>query len=217
VAESIAESPPLNELWDEEKNGAAASVLLRSFRAAWWRCENGHSFQRSPRSMLSDSSCADCRRGPSARSIATARPSLVPLWNPEKNGDLSPSAVDVAHAGNAWWLCLKGHDFQRSPLLMMRDSSCPVCAVAEKSLAVTNPAVAAEWHPKKNGDITPAQVGADHVMNAWWLCPKGHEYQATVRSRARGSRNCSIFLGWPRTPRKRPCRLGAVQRSPRSA
>ena len=80
---------------------------------------------------------------------------------------------------------------------MMRDSSCPVCAVAETSLAVTNPSVAADWHPKKNGDITPAQVGADHVMNAWWLCPKGHEYQATVRSRARGNRNCfTCYGGW---------------------
>jgi hypothetical protein len=80
---------------------------------------------------------------------------------------------------------------------MMKDSSCPECAVAETSLSVTNPAVAAEWHPHKNGDITPSQVGADHVMNAWWLCPKGHEYQATVRSRARGSRTCaSCYGGW---------------------
>ncbi|MDB4944542.1 MAG: hypothetical protein JWP97_4076 [Labilithrix sp.] len=197
MADSIADSAPLNRLWDEKKNGPAGSVLVRSFRPAWWRCENGHSFQRSPRSMLSDSSCADCRRGPSARSVATARPSLVPLWNAEKNGDVSPSAVDAAHAGNAWWRCLKGHDYQRSPLLMIKDSTCPVCSVADHSLAVTNPTVAAEWHPRKNGAITPAQVGADHVMNAWWLCPKGHEYQATVRSRARGSRNCSTcYGGW---------------------
>jgi len=197
VAESIADSPLLSKLWDDRKNGAAASVLMRSFRSAWWRCENGHSFQRSPRSMLSDSVCPDCRRGPSTNSIAKARPSIVPLWNAEKNGDLSPSTVDATHPGNAWWRCTKGHDFQRAPLLMVRESSCPVCAVAEKSLAVTHPAVAAEWHPKRNGEVTPAQVGAEHVMNAWWLCPNGHEYQATVRSRARGSRNCfTCYGGW---------------------
>jgi hypothetical protein len=121
----------------------------------------------------------------------------VPLWNAERNGDLSPSAVDAAHTGNVWWRCSKGHDFQRAPLLMMKDSSCPVCAVAEKSLAAANPAVAAEWHPKRNGEVTSAQVDADHVMNAWWLCPNGHEYQATVRARARGSRRCpTCFGGW---------------------
>jgi hypothetical protein len=80
---------------------------------------------------------------------------------------------------------------------MVRESTCPVCALAEKSLAVTSPAVAAEWHATKNGEITPAQVDADHVMSAWWLCPQGHEYQATVRSRARGSRNCpTCYGGW---------------------
>ena len=197
MAESIADSPLLSKLWDDKKNGAAASVLVRSFRAAWWRCDNGHSFQRSPRSMLGDSSCPGCRGGPTTNSIAKARPGLVSLWNVEKNGDRSPSTIDVAHAGNAWWRCPKGHDFQRPPLIMMRDSDCPICVVAEKSLAITNPSVAAEWHPKRNGEITPAQVGADHVMNAWWLCPNGHEYQATVRSRARGSRSCpTCYGGW---------------------
>jgi superfamily II DNA or RNA helicase len=147
--------------------------------------------------MLSDSSCPDCRRGPTKNSIAKARPSLVPLWNVEKNGDASPTTVDATHAGNAWWRCPKGHDFQRPPLVMVRDASCPVCAAAEKSLAATNPAVAAEWHPKRNGEITAVHVDADHLMNAWWLCPNGHEYQATVRSRARGNRRCpTCYGGW---------------------
>jgi hypothetical protein len=147
--------------------------------------------------MLSDFACPDCRRGPITNSIAKARPSLIPLWNAKKNGDLSPTTVDAAQVGNTWWRCPKAHEFQRSPLLMIRDSSCPVCAVAEKSLATINPVVAAEWHPKRNGEITPTQIGADHVMNAWWLCPNGHDYQATVRSRARGSRNCpTCYGGW---------------------
>src|SRR5262245_24691991 len=142
MAESISDNPTLSRLWDDKKNGAAEAVLVRSFRPAWWRCENGHSFQRSPRAMLSDSSCPDCRRGPAVNTIAKVRPTLVPLWNPGKNGELSPRTVDVAHTGNMWWRCLKGHDYQRPPLLMARDSSCPHCAAAEMALAVTNPTVA---------------------------------------------------------------------------
>ena len=197
MAESIAGHPLLSKLWDETRNGAAASVLVRSFRPAWWRCDNGHSFQRSPRSMLSDSACPECRRGPSAKSLAQARPSLVPLWNVEKNGALTPATVDVTHTGRAWWRCPQGHDFERAPLLMVRDSSCPVCAVAARSLALVSPAVAAEWHPERNGAITPSQVDADHIMYAWWCCPNGHDYQATVRSRVRGSGKCpTCFGGW---------------------
>ncbi len=196
MAESIAAHPLLSKLWDDKKNGTAASVLVRSFRPAWWRCENGHSFQRSPRSMLSDSTCPVCHRGATTNSIAKARPSLVPLWHPEKNGEQRPTGVETTHAGNCWWRCPRGHDFQRPPLLMLHDSSCPTCALAKSSLAAVNPAVASEWHPKRNGEMKPDQVGVDHMMSAWWLCPKGHEYQATVRSRAKGSKCPTCFGGW---------------------
>ena len=195
MADFIAGDPLLGKLWDTKKNGPSDAVQTRSFRPAWWLCENGHAFQRSPRSMLSDSACPSCRR-PSTSSLAKARPGLVPLWNADKNPGLSPSTVDPTHAGNVWWRCLKGHDFQRSPLLMLRDSACPVCSVASKSLAVTNPAVAAEWHLVRNGEVRPDQVDADHVMNAWWLCPKGHEYQATVRTRTRGRGCPTCYGGW---------------------
>lgn len=197
MAESIDTNEQLSKLWDASKNGEPTKVLAHSYRQMWWRCPKGHAFQRAPRAMLSNSDCPECSAGPLAKSIADVRPSLVPMWSTEKNGELSPTRVDATHTGNAWWRCDKGHDFQRSPLLMVRDISCPVCAVAEKSLATTAPAIAAEWHPVRNGDLSPDQVDADHVMNVWWQCPKGHEYQATVRSRARGSRRCpSCYGGW---------------------
>ena len=197
MADSIADSAMLQKLWDEGKNGPASAVEVRSFRTAWWRCENGHAFQRSPRSMLGDPSCPECKKGPSARSLAKARPSLVPLWDGAKNGTLTPTTVDAAYSGMAWWRCPSGHEFQRAPLLMVRDASCPVCAIAERSLATLAPGVAAEWHPTRNGAVTPAQVEVDHVMNAWWRCPNGHEYQATVRARSRGSKRCpTCYGGW---------------------
>ena len=34
-------------------------------------------------------------------------------------------------------------------------------------------------------------------MNAWWVCPNGHEYQATVRARTQGNRRCpTCYGGW---------------------
>ena len=185
MSDSIETHPLLSKLWDAEKNGAATGATARSFRTAWWRCEHGHAFERSPRAMVADPACPQCKLGPKKTSFADTRPQLAKRWHPEKNGALTPSAVDAAHAGSVWWRCAKGHDFERAPLLMTRDDSCPICALADKSLAVVAPAVAAEWHAEKNGAITPAHVDADHVMSAWWLCPNGHEYQATVRARAR--------------------------------
>ncbi len=197
MAESIDAHPLLLKLWDETKNGAAAAVGTASYRPAWWRCDKGHAFQRSPRAMVSDPACPTCALGPRTTFVADSAPALARLWHTEKNGALTPATIDVAHTGPIWWRCDNGHEFQKPPLLMARDASCAVCAASEKSLAVTSPNVAAEWHPKRNGEITPAQVDPDHVMNAWWLCPNGHEYQATVRSRVRANRRCpTCYGGW---------------------
>lgn len=197
MAESIAAHPSLSQLWDETRNGGAASVPARSFRLAWWRCARGHSFQRSPRSMLSDASCPNCSRGEVKCSLGELRPSLAPLWHPDRNGTTTAVSTDVAETRAVWWRCPDGHDFQRSPILMVRDASCPVCASAGESLAAISPTIAAEWHPTRNGSVVATQVGGDHIMNAWWLCPNGHDYQATVRSRVRASRSCpTCYGGW---------------------
>ena len=58
-----------------------------------------------------------------------------------------------------------------------------------KSLAETNPELAAQWHPTKNGDLTPKQVSRSARMKVWWICNQGHEWQATIANRNRGS-NC---------------------------
>lgn len=79
---------------------------------------------------------------------------------------------------------------------MLGDDACPECALERNSLASVAPNVAAEWHPTRNA-VTPTAVDPDHLMNVWWLCPNGHEYQATVRSRARSGRRCpKCYAGW---------------------
>ncbi|MCB1282373.1 MAG: DEAD/DEAH box helicase family protein, partial [Salinibacterium sp.] len=194
MAETVAQTPALAALWDADKNSQAAdAVPARNFRSAWWRCPQGHSFQRAPRMMLRDSSCPTC--GVASTSFATEHPHLVKLWHPSKNSGLEPAAVDSRHAAELWWQCERGHAFRRAPLQMGHDASCPTCALAEVSLAARFPTIAAEWHPERNGDITPEAVDADHQMNAWWRCERGHEFQATVRSRCRANRRCPVCYG----------------------
>ena len=194
MAESVADNPTLAKLWDTDKNDSqAGDVPSHNYRAAWWRCGQGHSFQRAPRMMLRDASCPTC--GVATTSFAAEYAGLAKLWHPDKNGQVTPSDIDARHAGSCWWRCEKGHSFQRAPLQMVHEAGCPHCALAGESLAAKHPPLAAEWHPDKNGDIAPDQVHADHMMTAWWRCAKGHEFQATVRSRVRGSQRCPICYG----------------------
>lgn len=196
MTDSVADDVGLSEVWDASKNAQEArDTPLRSHRAVWWKCSEGHSFQRSPRMMLRDSGCPTC--GVRSSSFAVEHPGLVRLWHGEKNEGLAPSDVDARHTGGVWWRCEAGHAFRRSPLLMKHDASCPHCSLAEGSLAIRHPAIAAEWHPTRNGEVTPNQIDPNHVMTAWWLCQKGHEFRATVRSRTRGSSRCpTCYAKW---------------------
>lgn len=199
MAETIADHPTLLAIWDPTKNAEKASAILsHSYHPAWWKCSAaGHSFQRAPRMMLSNAACPQCKLGTASTSFADKQPALAALWHAEKNGTLGPRDVDSTHAGYCWWRCPKGHDFRRAPVVMLRDAACPSCALAQTSLAAVNPAAAAEWNQARNGQVTPHDVEADHMMNAWWTCPKGHDYQATVRSRAKGGRRCPVcYGGW---------------------
>ena len=52
------------------------------------------------------------------------------------------------------------------------------------------PELAKEWHPTKNGALTPDAVTAQSNRGVWWLCGAGHEYKATVASRVARNTGC---------------------------
>lgn len=59
-------------------------------------------------------------------------------------------------------------------------------------LATVYPDVAKEWHPTKNTSITPFEVSPTSNRKAWWICRKGHEWQARIGSRTLKKSGCPI-------------------------
>lgn len=60
--------------------------------------------------------------------------------------------------------------------------------VIKDSLSTRYPNLAKQWHPSKNGSLTPSvfKCGSDH--RAWWLCPTcGHEWQTSISHRVNGT------------------------------
>ena len=55
----------------------------------------------------------------------------------------------------------------------------------KNSLSYCYPEVAAEWHPTRNGGLTPDRVNKKARLKAWWLGKCGHEWQMTVSARTR--------------------------------
>lgn len=56
-----------------------------------------------------------------------------------------------------------------------------------QSLQIEKPDLAKEWHPTKNGSLTPDQINANSSKYAWWLGECGHEWRSQIGSRFRGT------------------------------
>jgi hypothetical protein len=90
-----------------------------------------------------------------------------------------------------WWLCEFGHEWASPPYSRTKGSGCPVCANKQvfsgfNDLATTDPSLAEEWHPTKNGSTSPRDVTAGSGKKVWWLCDHGHEWVSTVANRSFG-------------------------------
>jgi Zn finger protein HypA/HybF involved in hydrogenase expression len=124
-------------------------------------------------------------------SLAAKYPKLAAQWHPRKNRFILPIDVTPGSGKKVWWICKKGHEWLTSVAHRTKGRGCPYCAGKKASLnynlAVKFPNVAKQWHPFKNGAITPIQILPKSGKKFWWLCEHAHEWQAVVQSRTRGN------------------------------
>ncbi len=64
-----------------------------------------------------------------------------------------------------------------------------------RSLAEARPDISAQWHPTKNGELTPDKIASRSSKKVWWLCDKGHEFQQTVDKRVSRGYGCPFCSG----------------------
>jgi predicted RNA-binding Zn-ribbon protein involved in translation (DUF1610 family) len=59
-------------------------------------------------------------------------------------------------------------------------------------LATKRPDLAVEWHPTKNGELTPYDVTCSARKDIWWQCEKRHEWNIVMYSRVNNNSGCPI-------------------------
>jgi len=103
------------------------------------------------------------------------------------------------------WKCLKENckeSFKASWANIFSHHGCGVCHGKQvgisNCLETKNPELAKEWHPTKNGDLTPFDVTISSGIEPWWQCkdnPK-HVWQASIanRNKENGCPYCSHRL-----------------------
>ena len=135
--------------------------------------------------------------------LATVNPKLAAEWDTDMN-TLSPEDVTFGSSKKVWWKCIKGHEWKTTVNCRSRGEGCPYCKhkipiPGETDLATMSPDIASEWHPRKNGRLTPRDVTMYSNKKVWWKCQYGHEYEARIsnRTRKRGCPYCSGRLVIP--------------------
>lgn len=132
---------------------------------------------------------------PLGESLADKCPEIAKEWAYDLNAPLLPEHFRPQANRKVWWRCENGHVWKTTPNIRVgQGTGCPKCprpdyrAVTDgRSLAMLNPDLAREWHPEKNGQLSPEDVRPKSNKKIWWLCNQGHEWCVPVSSRADGS------------------------------
>jgi hypothetical protein len=124
---------------------------------------------------------------PPEDSIRTTHPGLVMEWNWGRNGESTPDLFTFGSHHTVWWLCQKDHEWKAAIKSRTAGRGCPYCSNlrpgSDNNLAVINPTLAGQWHPTKNGSLTPNDIIPGSNRKAWWVCEKHHEWEASINDR----------------------------------
>lgn len=196
-------NPEVAAQWNYEKNSGLKpeDCVPQSHKIVWWKCEFGHDWRAIIKSRTHQGTkcpvCAGKIVLPGFNDLATIHPECIKEWHPTKNAPLTPDQVLHGSTRKVWWRCPEGHEWEAVVYSRSRGNGCPVCAgksviEGENDLASSYPEIAAQWHPTKNGELTPTSVTPFSNRKVWWICEKKHEYEAAIASRAGRDNGCPI-------------------------
>ncbi len=202
--------PEIAKLWDENKNIIPVTNIFytASQNEYWWVCDKGHQYESTVLKKIRHIACPICYNKqllPNVNDTETSYPHLTKEWNTEAN----PKKLNQTLPNDPskyWWVCDKGHNWEATIQSKLKNkTSCPICShrilqQGANDLATTNPELANEWHPTKNGGLTPEQVFSGSGKKVWWKCAVGHEWETTPNVRSYQKTGCPVCAGRQTAP-----------------
>jgi Probable Zinc-ribbon domain len=200
--------PVLAKQWHKTKNGKLKpfDLVAGSNKKVWWQCNQGkdHVWKGAPadriKSVGDSWGCPYCsgKRTSKEQSFAALHPFLARQWHKKLNRPLTPKEVLPMSCKLVWWQCPEDadHIWQAPVGDRTRARGCPHCSkekrIREHSLATRFPEVAAEFHPSKNGGLSPDAIMASSRLRVWWRCrfKDKHVWQVSVQHRTGNAGRC---------------------------
>ena len=199
-------NPELLKEWDYSKNIITPKeIKAGSGTKVWWKCSLGHSWSASPNHRTKGRGCPICANKVvllGYNDLTTLKPNIASEWDYEKNGEKTPANYTVRSGERVWWKCKRNHSWEA--VIASRTGNkyvgYPYCSgllpiEGETDLLTTNPELISEWNYEKNTLLTPNMVKAGSSDKVWWICDKGHEWQAVISSRTVNESGCPFCSG----------------------
>ena len=181
-----------------------------------WRCHNcEHEWVASPNARIKKGivkQCPVCSVGSlhssGINSLETLNPELASEWNYELNHPRNPSEFTLGSAFVAWWKCNTCENEWQTSISnrVGLNTGCPTCNIGRlhsdkrNSLQSLNPNLASQWHPTKNGELSPDDVVPNYAKKVWWYCNKSecehpHEWKVSPNARTSHDSGCPFCAG----------------------
>ncbi|MCR5083132.1 MAG: zinc-ribbon domain-containing protein [Parasporobacterium sp.] len=226
-------NPNLAKQWHPTKNGEKNpdNISYGSKYEAWWllpyddlKTGKHFDFEWKARVCNRTINKRECpylsgqKVWPEFNDLESNYPDLAREWHPIKNGNLKPSDVTTHYTKKVWWYLPyddpktgKHFDFEWEVSVDSRvnnDSKCPYLSGQAvwpgfNDLALNRSDLAAEWHPTKNGKLTPKDVTVSSGKRVWWYLPYDDpktgkhfdfEWKAKIYHRVKGE-GCPFLAG----------------------
>ena len=131
--------------------------------------------------------------------LATTHPELANEWHPLLNAEHKPEQFTAGSGSVINWVCELGHTWPATIASRAKGSGCRYCSnqavlIGFNDLESQNPTVAKEWDLSKN-DLRPSEVVLRSARKAWWVCSRGHSYEAQISSRTSQGTGCAYCAG----------------------
>lgn len=196
----MAVYPEIAKQWDYGKNeGSPSTVTPRSSKRIWWKCDKNRSWKNTiAHRTIDKEGCPYCLflKVSTDNCLSATHPHVLIEWDYEKNGLLSPTKLTHKNSKiKIWWRCCNNHSWQAScNSRITRKSSCSYCSgrkpSSDHNLKVDHPELISEWHPTKNGNVKMEDIVSGSEKLCWWICQKGHSWEAMAYGRAIERHGC---------------------------
>lgn len=193
--------PNLSAEWSIKNLLIPQEITAGCGKKVWWTGECGHEWEARVDSRVRGNGCPYCAGQKvlhGFNDLTTTHPEISKEWG--VNNKFGPIEVTAGSEKQVWWVGKCGHEWKTAVKnRTLNGTNCPHCLkgvvlVGFNDLATTKPELVPEWSDRNY--TKPTDITKGSGKKVWWICNKGHEWEARVSDRSKfNGTNCPYCSG----------------------